>query len=114
MHAQHIRRSACDVVAQLLERRTQDPMDSMTRVRAPSGAQVKLVSFLRVENVVLTLAVGVPNQPLCVYACIRMITHARTLKSMSELGGLRKHTKTQHALVGLGSAALAAAVVLPR
>ena len=33
---------------------------------------------------------------------------------MSEFGRLRKHEKTQHALVGLGSAALAAAVVLPR
>ena len=33
---------------------------------------------------------------------------------MSEFGGLRKHEKTQHARVGLGSAALAAAVVLPR
>ena len=32
---------------------------------------------------------------------------------MSEFGGLRKHEKTLHALVGLGSA-LAAAVVLPR
>ena len=31
---------------------------------------------------------------------------------MSEFGGLRKHEKTQHALVGLGSAALAAAVAL--
>ena len=29
---------------------------------------------------------------------------------MSEFGGLQKHDKTQHALVGLGSAALAAAV----
>ena len=42
--------------------------------------------------------------------------HGRTLKilqSMSESGGLRKHEKTQHALVGLGSAALAAAIALP-
>ena len=31
---------------------------------------------------------------------------------MSELGGLRKHEKTRHSLVGLGSAALAAAVAL--
>ena len=31
---------------------------------------------------------------------------------MSEFGGLRKHEKTQHALVGLGSVALAAAVAL--
>ena len=33
---------------------------------------------------------------------------------MSEFGGLRKHEKTEHAPVGLGSAALAAAVALPR
>ena len=32
---------------------------------------------------------------------------------MSEFGGLRKHKKTQHALVGLGSADVAAAVALP-
>ena len=31
---------------------------------------------------------------------------------MSEFGGLRKQEKTQHALVGLDSAALAAAVAL--
>ena len=31
---------------------------------------------------------------------------------MSEFGGLWKHEKTQHAFVGLGSAALAAAVSL--
>ena len=33
---------------------------------------------------------------------------------MSEFGGLHKHEKTQHAFVGLGSAALATAVALPR
>ena len=33
---------------------------------------------------------------------------------MSEFSGLRKHEKTQHVFVGLGSAALAAAVALPR
>ena len=32
---------------------------------------------------------------------------------MTEFGGLREHGKTQHALVGLGSAVLAAAVALP-
>ena len=31
---------------------------------------------------------------------------------MSEFGGIRKHENTQHALVGLGSAALAAAIAL--
>ena len=31
-----------------------------------------------------------------------------------EFGGLQKHEKTQHALVGVGSAALATAVALPR
>ena len=33
---------------------------------------------------------------------------------MSEFGGLQEHEKTQHALVGLGSAALAAAVALTK
>ena len=32
---------------------------------------------------------------------------------MSKFGGLRKHKKTQQALVGMGSAALAASVALP-
>ena len=32
---------------------------------------------------------------------------------MSEFDGLRRHKKTKHALVGLGNAALAAAVALP-
>ena len=32
---------------------------------------------------------------------------------MSEFGGLRKHEKTQHAFVGLGSTASAGAVALP-
>ena len=50
--------------------------------------------------------------------CIRTHTNdqVRTLKSMqsmSEFGGLGKHETTQHSLVGLGSAALAAAVALP-
>ena len=41
--------------------------------------------------------------------------HVRMLKilqSMSEFDGLRKHEKTHHALIGLGSAALVAAVAL--
>ena len=33
---------------------------------------------------------------------------------MSEFGGLQKHETTKHAFAGLGSAALAAAVALPR
>ena len=33
---------------------------------------------------------------------------------MSEFRGLRKHEKTQHSLVGPGSAALEAAVAIPR
>ena len=33
------------------------------------------------------------------------------MQSMLEFGGLLKHEKTQHALVGLGNAALVAAVV---
>ena len=36
--------------------------------------------------------------------------HARTLKILSELGGLRKHERTERAVVGLGSEALAVAV----
>ena len=42
-------------VAQLLERRTRGSMTSVTRVRTPSGAQEKRVSFFpSLTNVVLT------------------------------------------------------------
>ena len=37
----------------------------------------------------------------------------KILQSVSEFGGLRKHEETQRAHVGLGNAALAAAVALP-
>ena len=53
--------------------------------------------------------------PVCMYTSTQKNDHARTLKillSISEFGGLRKHDKAQHALVGLGGAALAAAVAL--
>ena len=56
-------------------------------------------------------------QPQCVYIRVINNEHVRTLKilqPMSEFDGVRKHKKTQHALVGLGSAALAAAVAIPR
>ena len=39
--------------------------------------------------------------------------HVKDPVSLSEFGGLWKHEKTQHALVGLGNAALAAAIALP-
>ena len=53
---------------------------------------------------------------MCVYIRTHKNDHVRMLKilwSKSEFGGLRKHEKTQHALVGLSTAALAAAVALP-
>ena len=40
--------------------RTQGPMDTMTWVRPPSGAQEKLVCFSKSKNLVW-LTVGVPN-----------------------------------------------------
>ena len=61
-------------------------------------------------------AVGVPKPP-CVCIRTHRNDHVRTLttlSSMSEFVGLRKHEHTQHALVDLGSAALAAAVALPK
>ena len=51
---------------------------------------------------------------MCIYRT-RKNGHVRTLKinqPMSESGGIAKHEKTQHALVRLGSAAVAAAVAL--
>ena len=51
MHTHTLRGNTCndspggDRVAQLVESRTQDPMDSMTRVRTQSGPQENVVSF---------------------------------------------------------------------
>ena len=53
--------------------------------------------------------------PVCIHTHTNRHVHTlKILLSMSEFGGLRKHKKTQHALVALGSAALVAAVALPR
>ena len=97
-------------VAQLVERRAQDSMTSVTRVRTPSGAQEKC-EFFRVKNVGLT-RYRCAQPPSCIRT--HKNDHICTLKilqSMSEFGGLRKHERNQHLLVGLGSAALAAALV---
>ena len=69
----------------------------------------------------------VPSQKCCAESlsvcptpgCIRTHKndHVRMPKiqwSMSEFGGLRNTQKNKHALVGLGSAALTAAVAVPR
>ena len=61
-----------DGVAQLVERRTQDPKDrGSNHVRSTH----KIVSFFRVKNVVLARCRCA--QPPCVHARIRMITYAR-------------------------------------
>ena len=91
-------------VAQWVERRTSQ---SMNRVPIPPATQEKLNDFFRVKHGAMTCRRCA--QPPCVCICTLKI-----LQSMSEFGGLRKHEKTQHALVGLGSAALAAAVTLLR
>ena len=76
----------------------------------PSGAQEKCVRVFPESKLMLCwLAVSVP-QPL------RMITYARKkscspCQSSVDYGNTKQ---TQHALVGLGSAALAAAVIWPR
>ena len=85
-------------------------------VQTPSGAQEKFV-FSRVKNVVLIHCWCA--QPLRVFTYIRMIHTCVNLNKdsvvhVSGFGGLRKKEKTQHALVGLGSAALAAAVLVRR
>ena len=45
---------------------------------------------------------------------MRVLPCQKYCADLSEFSGLRKHKKTQQALVGLGSAALAAAVAVPR
>ena len=71
--------------------------------------------FFRVKNVVLTRC-RCAQHPVCIRT--HNNDHVRTLKilqSMSDFGGLPKHENTQLSLVvGLVSAALLAAVALPR
>ena len=62
-------------VNQLVERRPQDRMDSMTRGSNPILSTRKSCEFFRVEDVVPSHCKCV--QPPCVYARIRMITYAR-------------------------------------
>ena len=105
------------MVAQYLERRPQDPMDSMTGGSNPvkEQHQNKIVSVFSSQKWCADSCSVCPIPRVCIRT--HENNHVRTLKillSMSELGGLLKHEETQHALVGLGIAALAAAVALPR
>ena len=70
-----IERPTGDVVAQLVERRPQDPMDSMTRGSNPIRTQEKHLRVFTSQNVVLTGCRCAP--PPWVHAHIRMITYAR-------------------------------------
>ena len=96
-------------MAQLEERRTRDPKTQGSNAIRSTRT---ICEFFRVKNVMLTRQCA---QPPCVYIHTHKNDHVRMLKilSMVEFGGLRKHEKTQHALVGLGRAALAADVALP-
>ena len=103
-----------DGVAQLVERQPQDPMDSMIRGTNPVRSTRKICESFSELKCCAYLLLVCPT-PVCIRT--HNNDHIRTLKipqSMSEFDGLRKHKKTQHALVGLGSAALTAAVALPR
>ena len=80
----------------------------------PSGAQEQLVRVFPSHK---CCGHSLSECPTPVCFCTHTNEHVRTLKivlSMSEFGGLRKHEKIRLALVGLSSAALAPAVVLPR
>ena len=63
-------------VAQLVERRTQGPVDFMTRVRTPSGAQEKLGVFPSQKCCADSLLVC--PTPVCIR--IHENDHVRTLK----------------------------------
>ena len=101
-----------DKVAQLVERRTRDPN---TRGSKPLlGAQEKSVKICPSQKCCAD-SLSVCPAPVCIRT--HKNDHVRTIKillSMSDFGELRKHEKTHPALVGLGSAVLAADVALPR
>ena len=73
-------------VAQLVEHGTQGPLDFMTRVRTPSGAQENLVHCSESKNIVLTRCRCAqpppPPPPPPPPVCIRMHKndHVQTLK----------------------------------
>ena len=99
-------------VAQLVERRTGTPL---TQVRFPGAVRQGI--FLPESTFsadFLTVSVQPPPPPPAV--CNRTHKHlcaryrSQTLAAIPSVG----HTKTLHALLGKGSAALAAAGVLPR
>ena len=77
--------SRCDGMAQLVERRTQDPRDW-------GSNPVRSTRKVFPSQKMCWLAVGVPN-------CTHKNDHVRMLKilySMSEFSGLRKHENTAH------------------
>ena len=86
-------------MAQLVERRTRD---TKTRDSNPVMITRKLCQTCSVKNEVLIRRCA-QLTPVCVRT--HNNGHVRTLRKLEE---------TRHALVGLGSAAFAAAVTLPR
>ena len=91
-------------MAQLAERPTEKPGAMMTRVRVPGAAR----DFSPRVNFQCRLSYGARTAPVCNrmhrHLCARY--NSQTLAAIPLCG----HTKILHTLIGMGSAALAAAV----
>ena len=96
-------------VGRASDSRSKDP-----RFKPCQEHKKKLWELFRAKNVVLTRCRCA--QPACVYARVRMITYVRS-RSCSPCQSSVEYGNTKRpllVLIGLGSAALAAAVALPR
>ena len=98
-------RSGSGDVAQLVERRTDTPL---RQIRFP-GAARDFSPGVRFSADSLTVSV----QPSCAIACINICAHVTDPHHLQPIP-LFGHTKIPRALLGTGSAALAAAVALLR
>ena len=95
-------------MAQFPDRRPEDSMDSMARGSNPCQEHKKQIVRAFPSQTCCAGSLSVCPTPVC----IRMIILTHVKDNVVHVR-LQKHGKTQHALVGLTSAALAAAVALP-
>ena len=94
-------------IAQLVERLTEKLGAILTRVRVPGAAR----EFSPRVSFRCRLSYGVRAAPLCAIACINICVHVKNLKHGQPYHCL--DTQIMHTLIGMGSAALAAAVPYP-
>ena len=93
-------------IAHLVKRPTEKPGVILTRVRLPGAAR----DFLS-ESAFSADSLKVSVQPPCAVACIKICVQVKNPKHRQPC--CCRHTKILHTLIGMGSAALAAALPYP-